>query len=434
MDVDQQTFIPGRNKLSAGEVLSPDLTAYEMLHGLETQWPCLSFDILRDQLGEGRARKKYPAIVYAVSGTQADNKHERENEILVMKMSRLSKMDRPDDSESEDDDDEDEDDINLDPVLETKNIRLGTCTNRIRSHQTPQADLSAPSNTLTATMTESGQVFIHDITPHLTSFDTPGFTLTPKHSDPIHTIHTHGKTEGYAIDWSPPSQPGRRLLTGDNNGSIFCTTQIPSGNWSTDTRPYTGHASSVEELQWSPSESNVFASASSDGTTRIWDLRSKAHKPALSVRVSNTDVNVLSWSAQTSYLLATGADDGAWAVWDLRTWKSGSAGSSALIEPAPAVASFSFHREQITSVEWHPTDDSVVAVAAADNTLTLWDLAVEHDDAESKYTADVKDVPPQLLFVHYMEQVKECHWHPQAPGMLMATGGSGFGVFKTISV
>jgi ribosome assembly protein RRB1 len=125
------------------------------------------------------------------------------------------------------------------------------------------------------------------------------------------------------------------------------------------------------------------------------------------------------------HLLASGADDGQWAVWDLRQWKP-TANVSSNDKPTP-VASFNFHKEQITSVEWHPTDDSIVLVAAGDNTLTLWDLAVELDDEESRDTAGVKDVPPQLLFVHYMEQVKEAHWHPQIPGMVMATGYGGFG-------
>jgi len=53
---------------------------------------------------------------------------------------------------------------------------------------------------------------------------------------------------------------------------------------------------------------------------------------------------------------------------------------------------------------------------------------VELDDEESRDTAGVQDVPPQLLFVHYMEQVKEAHWHPQIPGTAMATGGSGLWV------
>jgi ribosome assembly protein RRB1 len=225
--------------------------------------------------------------------------------------------------------------------------------------------------------------------------------------------------------------PSGKLLTGDNAGLIYATTRTESGAWVTDTRPYTGHTSSVEELQWSPSERSVFSSSSSDGTVKIWDLRSKSHHPALSVRISSTDVNVMSWSPQTSHLLATGADDGVWAVWDLRQWKPSSSTAASSngakdLKSSP-IASFSFHKEQITSVEWHPTDDSIVAVAAGDNTLTLWDLAVELDDEESRDTAGVADVPPQLLFVHYMEQVKEAHWHRQIPGVVVATGGLGFG-------
>ncbi|KAI9721159.1 MAG: ribosome biosynthesis protein rrb1 [Chrysothrix sp. TS-e1954] len=436
MDMDQQTFIPGRHRLPAGEVLAPDLTAYDMLHTLQSSWPCLSFDVLRDNLGEGRARKKYPATVYAVAGTQTARGRERENEIMVMKLSKLSKMDKPEESGSEEDEDSD-DDENTDPILEHKTIRLHTCTNRIRAHQTPPSQPLRPPSTLTAVMTESGQVQIHDITPHLTSLDTPGFMLKPEHSKPIHTIKMHGSSEGYALDWSPSPSSSTvtnpiKLLTGDTSGSIYLSTRSPTGTFTTDTQPFASHTSSVEELQWSPSEPSVFASASADSTIRIWDTRSKTRKAALTVPVSATDVNVLSWSRQTTYLLASGADDGTWATWDLRSWKS--SGATGRVENPQPVASFSFHKEQITSVEWHPTDDSVVAVAAGDNTVSLWDLAVEHDDEESRQSADVRDCPPQLLFVHYMDQVKECHWHPQLEGAIMATGGSGFGVFKTISV
>ncbi|KAI9799868.1 MAG: ribosome biosynthesis protein rrb1 [Piccolia ochrophora] len=430
MDLDAQTFIPGRHKLGANEVLSPDLSTYEMLHTLSTNWPCLSFDILPDALGAKRT--SYPATLYAVAGTQASAGREKENELLVMKLSGLSRMDRPD--PQSDSDDSESDDEDAEPILESKSIPLSSTTNRIRAHQTPQLTSSAPPTTLTATMTESGAIHLHDITPHLTSFDTPGTVLTPQNNKPISTLRMHKSTEGYALDWSP-LHPAGKLVTGDNAGNIFTTTSTDGGGWATDTRPFTGHTSSVEELQWSPSERSVFASASSDGSVKVWDVRSKSHSPALSVPVSTTDVNVMSWSRQTTHLLSTGADDGAWAVWDLRQWKPTSSSAPTVQNPAKsAVASFTFHTAPITSIEWHPTDDSVVAVGSADSTLTLWDLAVELDDDESRDTAGVRDVPPQLLFVHYMESVKECHWHAQIPGLVVGTGAGGFGVFKTISV
>jgi ribosome assembly protein RRB1 len=424
MDVDSGpgTFIVGRTKLDPGQTLSPDPTTYRMLHNLSTPWPCLSFDIVRDGLGDNRS--VYPATMYTVSGTQADYSKADDNALLVMKFSGLSKLDG-EDGESSDEEDEDED---ADPILESKSIPLNSTTNRIRVHQTPSQDSARPPTTLTATMTESTNVLIHDITPQLASFDTPGTLITPQQNKPVCTIRAH-KAEGYAVDWST-LHPAGKLLTGDNDGLIYVTTRTGGGGFVTDTRPFQGHTSSVEDIQWSPSEASVFASASSDGTVRIWDVRSKSRSPALSMQISATDVNVISWSRQTTHLLASGADDGEWAVWDLRQWKPKP--GSAPGKP-DAIASFNYHKEQITSVEWHPTDDSIVAVAAGDNTVTLWDLAVELDDEESKDTAGVQDVPPQLLFVHYQKLAKELHWHPQIPGALVATGEE-FSVFRTISV
>ena len=423
MDVDKRTFIPGRDRLPNGEVLSPDLSSYEMLHTLSATWPCLSFDIVPDSLGDNR--KSYPATLYAVAGTQAQSQRARDNELLVMKLSSLSRSERLDEEDSEDDDDSDE---AVEPILETRSIPLSSTTNRIRAHQFASDTSSSSPQVLAATMLESAEVQIFDVSSHLRSFDIPGTVITPTQSRPVANLKVH-RSEGYAIAWSPLYAEGR-LLTGDNDGKIFVHTQEPSGKWTSDTRPFTGHQRSVEDVQWSPNELNVFASVSSDGAVKIWDLRSKSRKAAVSVQVSATDVNVLDWSSQTPHLLATGADDGVFAVWDLRQWKPLS-NSTPMGEAKPAppepVARFDYHKEQITSLEWHPTDDSTLCVAAGDNTVTLWDLAVEFDDEESKGSGAVDGVPPQLLFVHYMENVKEGHWHPQIPGAVMATGGAGFG-------
>ena len=340
---------------------------------------------------------------------------------MAMKISGLGRMERDVDDEEDSDDEED-----ADPILESTSIPLKSTTNRIRVHQTPASDSSRPPTTLTASMTEAGQVLIHDVTPHLASFDNPGTIITAQQNKPLSTLRMH-KSEGYGLDWSPLVSTGK-LITGDNDGNIYVTTRTAGEGWATDSRPFTGHAGSIEELQWSPSERNVFASASSDGTIKVWDVRSKSRTAAVNVKASNSDVNVMSWSHQTSHLLASGADDGVWAVWDLRQWKDTSSASK-----STPIASFDFHKEQITSIEWHPTDDSIVAVAAGDDTLTLWDLAVELDDEESKDTGGVTEVPPQLLFVHYMEQARELHWHPQIPGCVVGTGKE-FNVLKTISV
>jgi len=93
--------------------------------------------------------------------------------------------------------------------------------------------------------------------------------------------------------------------------------------------------------------------------------------------------------------------------------------------------SFRYHTAPITSLEWNPNDSSVLAVSAADDRLTIWDFAVEPDDVMSNST---DDVPAQLLFVHQgQKEIKELHWHPQLPGVIISTANDAFNIFRTIS-
>ncbi|KAK9368681.1 WD40-repeat-containing domain protein [Lipomyces kononenkoae] len=416
-------YLPHRSApLGPDEVLEPDPTVYDMLHRINLNWPCLSFDILPDNLGN--ERRGYPKSTYFVTGTQA--KRKKENEITVVKLSELSKtLENEEDSEAESDNDD------SDPVLESRSLPTTDTTNRIRV--SPHA--AKTNEYLTASMSESGDIYIWDITPHFSAFDTPGTVITKAMNRPVHTIRAHGGVEGYAVDWSPHVTTGQ-LLTGDVTGRIHLTTRGTS-SWTTDKVPFVGHDSgaSVEELQWSQSEKSVFASGGSDGFIRVWDIRSKKHKPALSVRASNSDVNVMSWSKNVSYLLASGHDDGSWSIWDLRTFNA-----NASDEPPLPAASFSFNKSAITSIEFHPTEESIVAVSSEDNTVMLWDLSVEADDEEiaaqkrDDAAGELDDIPPQLLFVHWQKDVKEVHWHGQIPGMIMSTGGEGISVWKSISV
>jgi len=80
-----QVFIPGTHALGKDEILEADESVYVMLHNMGVDWPCLSFDVLRDNLGDERQR--LPATAYIVAGTQADVA--KNNKVVVYKMSSL---------------------------------------------------------------------------------------------------------------------------------------------------------------------------------------------------------------------------------------------------------------------------------------------------------------------------------------------------------
>jgi ribosome assembly protein RRB1 len=50
--------------------------------------------------------------------------------------------------------------------------------------------------------------------------------------------------------------------------------------------------------------------------------------------------------------------------------------------PPSPVAHFTWHTAPITSIEWHPLEDSVFAASGSDDQVTLWDLSVEQDEDE----------------------------------------------------
>ncbi|KYR00943.1 glutamate-rich WD repeat-containing protein 1 [Tieghemostelium lacteum] len=407
----------GVDKLEEDEVLDYDSTAYDMMHEMTVEWPCLSFHPLHDHLGSGR--NKYPHTMYMVAGTQADEP--KNNKILIMKLSSLHKTKYDDidsdDEESDNEDEEDEedngDDSDDEAELSYNYISHQGAVNRIRAME--------QQSHIIATWSENRQVYIWNIKNHLKSLDDD--SKPPKITAPVHLVNHH-QDEGYALDWS--TKVVGKLASGDCKKLIYVTSATDA-TWVTDQTPYKGHTGSVEDIQWSPSEDTVLASCSIDQTVKIWDTRLH-QKPAASVKAHKADVNVISWSKNVQYLMVSGSDDGSFRVWDLRNFKSD--------QP---VSDFKYHQGPITSIEWNPYEESQIIVSSGDNQVTIWDFSLEEDTEEFKDTSvtnndDDEDLqyPPQLFFIHQGQtDVKEVHWHPQIPHVAISTAYEGFNIFKT---
>ncbi len=90
--------------------------------------PCLSFDVLHDQLGDDR--QEFPHTIYLVAGTQAEQS--LANNVIVMKMSNLKKTGKEKEGEEDSDSDSDDEDEDDKPELETAMIKHNGGVNRIR--------------------------------------------------------------------------------------------------------------------------------------------------------------------------------------------------------------------------------------------------------------------------------------------------------------
>ncbi|CAO2822374.1 unnamed protein product [Amaranthus hypochondriacus] len=422
---------PGVDKLEEDEELQCDPSAYNSLHAFHVGWPCLSFDIVRDSLG--LVRSEFPHTIFVVSGTQADKPSL--NSIEIFKVSNISGKRRKllpkkaadgSDIDSDSDSDEDEDEKGSgEPILQLRKVAHQGCVNRIRS---------MPQNPhICATWGDTAFVQVWDFSAHLNSLaesetDTSQGRTSVSNQAPL-SMFRH-KDEGYAIDWSP-LVPGR-LVSGDCQNCIYLWEPASESKWNVDKNPFVGHVASVEDLQWSPTEADVFASASVDKTIAIWDIR-QGKSAFKSFKAHDADVNVISWNRLASCMLASGSDDGSFSIHDLRMLKDGDS----------VVAHFTYHKHPITSIEWSAHEASTIAVSSADHQLTIWDLSLERDEeeeAEFKAQTDdsvnaPEDLPPQLLFVHQgQKDLKELHWHNQIPGMIISTAADGFNILMPSNI
>uniref|UniRef100_A0A8C5DDR3 Glutamate-rich WD repeat-containing protein 1 n=1 Tax=Gouania willdenowi TaxID=441366 RepID=A0A8C5DDR3_GOUWI len=411
---ENKVYVPGIEPLQPGEELEMDRSAYRMYHECQTGAPCLSFDVLRD--GDGDGREQFPLSMLMCAGTQADTA--MANRLLVMRMYNLhgTETEEAESSgeESDEDDDEDED---KKPQMELAMLPHYGGINRVRVCRCGEQSLAA-------VWSDKGQVEIFDLRAQLeavhSSVAMTNFLQRREEATAIFSFSGH-MSEGFALDWSP-KVPGR-LVSGDSKKNIHVWEPQEGGtSWQIDQRPFSSHSKSVEDLQWSPTEATVFASCSVDQSIRIWDIRAPPNSMLSANEAHSSDINVISWNRSEPFLLS-GGDDGLLKVWDLRQFKTGR-----------PVANFKQHSAPITSVEWNPKDSSVFAASGADDVISQWDLSVESCDVGARVEG-VKDLPPQLLFLHQgQKEIKEIHWHPQFPGVMVSTALSGFNIFRTISV
>ena len=225
--------------------------------------------------------------------------------------------------------------------------------------------------------------------------------------------------EGYALDWSP-LRLGLLASGGwDKNIFLYEPTGTDYSEFKMHSTPLTGHKDSVEDLQFSPKQDYVLASWSVDKTIKLWDLRENKWKPQMSFIAHDSDVNVISWNTEWPYLIASGWDDGSFKVWDLRKLQKDL--------NAKPITNIKWHSAPITSIQFQPREECVLAVSSEDNRLTIWDFSVEPETQKEINS----DIPPQLMFLHQgQENIKELRFHHYHESVVITTAEDSFNIFK----
>lgn len=434
--------------------------AYDSFLQLRTEYPFLSFDIMRD--GNSNDRTKYPLSMMLVCGTWAEKAEN--NQIVVLRVSNIcrTKHDAESDDDSEasyigdggdseeddgagnedDDDDEAEGVNNGEPVLSHRVIKHHGSANRVRCcpHSNPE---SGPQ--FVAVWSDKGHVQVFDLEndarmladhanwskEQAKAWSNPNQKLK---NQPLKfcTPSSSHKTEGYGLDWSPVA--ANVFASGDCDGALYVWQPTDDGRWKSTASctAEAGGGHSIEEIQWSPTQAQVLITCRAGGVVQVWDTRDM-RQSKLSWQADPSDINVASWNRarEASHLLVTGAESGAVSVWDLRK----------LATAQEPIQQLRWHKKAITSVEFSLHNQSALSVTADDGQCTLWDLSLERDPSEELQVIgelfgrkDLTDLPDQLLFQHQgLSHPKEAHWHTQIPGMMVTTDYNGLHLFRPMN-
>lgn len=141
----------------------------------------------------------------------------------------------------------------------------------------------------------------------------------------------------------------------------------------------------VYETRWSPTQSNIFAFASSDGSLRIVDLRAPAQAGKdnqIHLKAHEAECLSFDWNKYQDYSICTAGADQSIRIWDLR---------------APGVSSgiLMGHTLAVKKARFSPYSATKLATCSYDMTVRTWNLAHGNqlervDNSHTEFVLDVE--------------------------------------------
>lgn len=131
-------------------------------------------------------------------------------------------------------------------------------------------------------------------------------------------------------------------------------------------KTYTGHADEVNAVKWDPSGS-LLASCSDDCTAKVWDVASDRTDPLHDFKSHQQEIYTVKWSPtgagstnpSKQLMLATASFDGSVRLWD--------------VQNGTCIRVFSRHRDSVYSVAFSPSGDYLASGSLAGQ-LYIWNV------------------------------------------------------------
>lgn len=144
------------------------------------------------------------------------------------------------------------------------------------------------------------------------------------------------------------------------------------------------HHSCVYQTLFSPHQPDLLASCSTDGTVKIFDLRSQVYVPppggvntnfvapltaaVFSIPASTTEILSIDWNKYRPFVLASAGVDKVAKVWDCRMIKIGEVGQVG----GQCEAQLLGHEYAVRKVQWSPHSADVLSTASYDMTCRVY--------------------------------------------------------------
>ncbi|KAI9314479.1 WD40-repeat-containing domain protein [Dichotomocladium elegans] len=252
-----------------------------------------------------------------------------------------------------------------------------------------------------ATKSRTGEVYI---------FDRKQYGPIPRvfeRFNPTLRLSGHDK-EGYGLAWNPQKSKSTHLISGSFDARLCHWDIGANAKENKEIEPirvYTGHTAPVEDVAWHPTADSIFASVGDDSKLMVWDVRStSSDTPIHDIYAHNAGVNCVGFCPNNQFLLATGSGDQTAALWDLRNLKR-------------KLHELHGHQGEILQIAWSPHHESVLATAGNDRRVLVWDMSRIGDEQTPE---EAEDGPPELLFMHggHTNKISDFGWNPADPWML----------------